>query len=137
MDEKKLKNDKLLDIPDFLRRLDENRSENAPEVAEQPMEEKIVEEETTEKEPVEEKPKRPSIQDRMRKRLMYIVGDIDDAFENEAGLFLILLLNSAIIFDLSWPLSTCHKPSRKKVIAKKIKKIVIFFPGLNLLNFIY
>ena len=82
MDEKKLKNDKLLDIPDFLRRLDENRSENAPEVAEQPIEEKIVEEESTEKEPVEEKPKRPSIQDRMRKRLMYIVGDIDDAFEN-------------------------------------------------------
>jgi hypothetical protein len=72
MDEKKLKNDKLLDIPDFLRRLDENRSENAPEVAEQPVEEKTV----------EEKPKRPSIQDRMRRRLMYIVGDIDDAFEN-------------------------------------------------------
>ena len=44
MDEKKLKNDKLLDIPDFLRRLDENRSENAPEVAEQPVEEKTVEE---------------------------------------------------------------------------------------------
>ena len=43
MDEKKLKNDKLLDIPDFLRRLDENRSENAPEVAEQPVEEKTVE----------------------------------------------------------------------------------------------
>ena len=82
MDEKKLKNDKLLDIPDFLRRLDENRSENAPEVVEQPVEEKTVEEKPTELEPVEEKPKRPSIQDRMRKRLMYIVGDIDDAFEN-------------------------------------------------------
>jgi len=87
MDEKKLKNDKLLDIPDFLRRLDENRSENVPEVAEHLIEKKTIEKESTESQaveekPVEEKPKRPSIQDRMRKRLMYIVGDIDDAFEN-------------------------------------------------------
>ena len=36
MDEKKLKHDKLLDIPDFLRRLDENRTETVPQVAEQP-----------------------------------------------------------------------------------------------------
>ena len=82
MEEKKVKDENLLDIPDFLRRLDENRSENAPEVAEQPIEEKPVVEESTEQQPTEEKPKKPSIQDRMRKRLMYIVGDIDDAFEN-------------------------------------------------------
>ena len=82
MDEKKLKHDKLLDIPDFLRRLDENRTDEVPEVAEQPIEEKPVVEESTEQQPIEEKPKKPSIQDRMRKRLMYIVGDIDDAFEN-------------------------------------------------------
>jgi len=82
MDEKKLKHDKLLDIPDFLRRLDENRTDEVPEVAEQPIEEKPVVEESTEQQPTEEKPKKPSIQDRMRKRLMYIVGDIDDAFEN-------------------------------------------------------
>ena len=81
MDEKKLKNDKLLDIPDFLRRLDENRTENVPQVAEQPVEEKPVVEESVEPEPVEEKPKKPSIQDRMRVRLMYIMSDIDDAFE--------------------------------------------------------
>ena len=43
MDEKKLKNDKLLDIPDFLRRLDENRSENAPEVAAAPPDNPEVE----------------------------------------------------------------------------------------------
>ena len=66
MDEKKLKHDKLLDIPDFLRRLDENRTETVPQVAEQPVEEKPVVEESTEPEPVEEKPKKPSIQDRMR-----------------------------------------------------------------------
>ena len=82
MDEKKLKHDKLLDIPDFLRRLDENRTDEVPQVAEQPIEEKPVVEESTEQQPTEEKPKKPSIQDRMRKRLMYIVGDIDDAFEN-------------------------------------------------------
>ena len=82
MDEKKLKHDKLLDIPDFLRRLDENRTDEVPEVAEQPIEEKPVVEESTEQQSTEEKPKKPSIQDRMRKRLMYIVGDIDDAFEN-------------------------------------------------------
>jgi hypothetical protein len=69
--------------------------------------------------------------------LIDTLSHLDDASENDTGLFLILLLNSTIIFDFSWPLSTCHKPSRKKVIAKKIKKIVIFFPGLNLLNFIY
>ena len=81
MDEKKLKHDKLLDIPDFLRRLDENRTETVPQVAEQPVEEKPIVEESTEPEPVEEKPKKPSIQDRMRRRMMYIIGDIDDAFE--------------------------------------------------------
>ena len=82
MDEKKLKHDKLLDIPDFLRRLDENRTDEVLEVAEQTVEEKPIVEESIEQQPTEEKPKKPSIQDRMRKRLMYIVGDIDDAFEN-------------------------------------------------------
>ena len=48
MDGKKLKNDKLLDIPDFLRRLDEDRTETVPQVAEQPVEEKPVVEESTE-----------------------------------------------------------------------------------------
>ena len=78
MDDKKVKDDNLLDIPDFLRRLDEDRSTNTPEVVEQST--KI--EPVVEAEPIEEKPKRPSIQDRMRRRLLYIIGDIDDAFEN-------------------------------------------------------
>ena len=78
MDDKKVKDDNLLDIPDFLRRLDEDRSTNTPEVVEQST--KI--EPAAEAEPTEEKPKRPSIQDRMRRRLLYIIGDIDDAFEN-------------------------------------------------------
>ena len=55
MDDKKVKDNNLLDIPDFLRRLDEDRSTNAPEVAEQPAEVQPV----VEAEPVEEKPKKP------------------------------------------------------------------------------
>ena len=58
MDDKKVKDDNLLDIPDFLRRLDEDRSTNTSEVVEQPT--KI--EPVVEAEPIDEKPKRPSIQ---------------------------------------------------------------------------
>ena len=82
MEEKKVKDENLLDIPDFLRRLDKDRNETAPHVAEQPIELEPVKEPIAEAEPVEEKPKKPSIQDRMRRRLMFIIGDIDDAFEN-------------------------------------------------------
>lgn len=81
MDDKKVKDDNLLDIPDFLRRLDENRDESKPQAVEKPVEEQPVEEQA-EVEVEEQKPKRPSIQDRMRRRLLYIIGDIDDAFEN-------------------------------------------------------
>ena len=82
MEEKKVKDENLLDIPDFLRRLDTDRNETAPHVDEQPVELEPVKEPIVEAEPVEEKPKKPSIQDRMRRRLMFIIGDIDDAFEN-------------------------------------------------------
>ena len=82
MEEKKVKDENLLDIPDFLRRLDTDRNETAPHVDEQPVELEPVKEPIVEVEPVEEKPKKPSIQDRMRRRLMFIIGDIDDAFEN-------------------------------------------------------
>ena len=82
MDDKKVKDNNLLDIPDFLRRLDEDRSENVPNIVEQPVEKEPEKEVSIEAEVVEDKPKRPSIQDRMRKRLMFIIGDIDDAFEN-------------------------------------------------------
>jgi len=34
--------------------------------------------------------------------LIETLSHLDDASENNTGLFLILLLNSAIIFDLSW-----------------------------------
>ena len=81
MDDKKVKDDNLLDIPDFLRRLDENRDESKPQAVEKPVEEQPVEQQA-EVEVEEQKPKRPSIQDRMRRRLLYIIGDIDDAFEN-------------------------------------------------------
>ena len=81
MDDKKVKDNNLLDIPDFLRRLDENRDESKPQAVEKPVEEQPVEEQA-EVEVEEQKPKRPSIQDRMRRRLLYIIGDIDDAFEN-------------------------------------------------------
>lgn len=82
MEEKKVKDENLLDIPDFLRRLDETHSTKVPPVVEQSVELEPIKEDTVEEKPAETKPKKPSIQDRMRKRLMYIIGDIDDAFEN-------------------------------------------------------
>ena len=82
MEEKKVKDKNLLDIPDFLRRLDDDRSTEVSQVAEQPEELEPIKQVPAEAESVEIKPKKPSIQDRMRKRLMYIIGDIDDAFEN-------------------------------------------------------
>lgn len=82
MDDKKVKDENLLDIPDFLRRLDEDRSATTPTLVEKSIELEPVKEVSVEVEPVEEKPKKPTIQDRMRRRLMFIIGDIDDAFEN-------------------------------------------------------
>ena len=82
MEEKKVKDENLLDIPDFLRRLDETYSTKVPPVVEQSVELEPIKEDTVEEKPAETKPKKPSIQDPMRKRLMYILGDIDDAFEN-------------------------------------------------------
>ena len=82
MDDKKVKDENLLDIPDFLRRLDEDRSATTPTLVEESIELEPVKEVSVEVEPVEEKPKKPTIQDRMRRRLMFIIGDIDDAFEN-------------------------------------------------------
>lgn len=81
MEKKNVKDNNLLDIPDFLRRLDEDSSPIKSEVVEQSDELEPVKELPAEAEVVEEKPKRPSIQDRMRKRLLYIIGDIDDEFE--------------------------------------------------------
>lgn len=77
-----MKDNNLLDIPDFLRRLDEDSSPIKSEVVEQSDELEPVKELPAEAEVVEEKPKRPSIQDRMHKRLLYIIGDIDDEFEH-------------------------------------------------------
>ena len=77
-----MKDENLLDIPDFLRRLDEDRSATTPTLVEESIELEPVKEVSVEVEPVEEKPKKPTIQDRMRRRLMFIIGDIDDAFEN-------------------------------------------------------
>ena len=82
MDDKKVKDENLLDIPDFLRRLDEDRSATMPTLVEESIELEPVKEVSVEVESVEEKPKKPTIQDRMRRRLMFIIGDIDDAFEN-------------------------------------------------------
>ena len=82
MDDKKVKDENLLDIPDFLRRLDEDRSATTPTLVEESIELEPAKEVSVEAEPVEEKPKKPTIQDRMRRRLMFIIGDIDDAFEN-------------------------------------------------------
>lgn len=78
MDEKKLTDKDLLEIPDFLRR-------DAQNVASKPIdtiEEKHITMPNEQAEEINQKPKRPSIQDRMRKRLMYIISDIDDEFEN-------------------------------------------------------
>ena len=79
-----MKDENLLDIPDFLRRLDDDRGTEVPQVVEQPTELEPIKEVSTEPEAelIENKPKKLSIQDRMRKRLMFIIGDIDDAFEN-------------------------------------------------------
>jgi hypothetical protein len=59
--------------------------------------------------------------------LTVTLSHLEDSSENNLGFFLELLLNSSIIFDFSWPLSTCHKPRRKKVVAKKIKRQLFFF----------
>tara|TARA_B100001094_G_scaffold217417_1_gene211468 strand:- start:5118 stop:6068 length:951 start_codon:yes stop_codon:yes gene_type:complete len=85
MEKKKLKDSNLLDIPDFLKRLDDGRSTALPETVDQPAELEPVKqapvEAESQQESVEIKPKRPSIQDRMRVRMFKIIGDLDDEFE--------------------------------------------------------
>ena len=51
--------------------------------------------------------------------LTLTLSHLEDTSENSLGFFIELLLNCSTIFDFSWPLSTCHKPRRKKVVAKK------------------
>ena len=81
MSNKKLTDDDLLDIPEFLR-LQSNGDSDKTELkeaeikVEEPPKPEIVEEV---KEP--EKPKKPTIQDRMYSRLLIIMGDIGDEFE--------------------------------------------------------
>ena len=80
MDEKKLTDKDLLQIPEFLRRGPENElPEPIQAVEEKPMEQEN--EIVLPEKPVEEKPKKPSVRDRMRVRTMHIVGDLDDEFE--------------------------------------------------------
>jgi len=62
------------------------------------------------------------------------LSHFEDSSDKGDGFFLMLLLNASIILDLSLPLSTCHMPRRKKVVAKKIKKIVIFFSWVKFLK---
>lgn len=81
MEKKKLTNKDLLDIPEFLRRQSNDDKANTPTV-----EPEITAEEQPKVEVVEEvakpqKPKKPSIQDRMRTRFFIIMGDIHDEFE--------------------------------------------------------
>ena len=77
MDEKKLTNNDLLEIPSFLKRDAENNMVNLPKIAVQQSIEAVEQPQKSE----ETKPKRPSIQDRMRTRMFKIIGDIDDEFE--------------------------------------------------------
>jgi hypothetical protein len=41
-----------------------------------------------------------------------------------------------MIFAFACPLSICHRPKAKNTDAKKIKNIVMLFPGLNFFDFI-
>ena len=81
MDEKKLTDKDLLQIPSFLKRDAENNMVNTPQPAVQTPAEPIVEAIEQPQKVEETKPKRPSIQDRMRTRMFRIVGDLDDEFE--------------------------------------------------------
>lgn len=81
MDEKKLTDKDLLEIPSFLKRDAENNMVNTPQPAVQTPAEPIVEAIEQPQKVEETKPKRPSIQDRMRTRMFRIVGDLDDEFE--------------------------------------------------------
>ena len=78
-------NQDLLDIPEFLKRQsDSDKAESKSveakiEVKEEPKQEEV--QVVKEAEPVKEKPKKPSIQDRMRTRFFVIMGDIHDEFE--------------------------------------------------------
>ena len=81
MSNKKLTDDDLLDIPEFLKRQSNGDSDitdlkEAEIKVEEPPKPEIVEEV---KDP--DKPKKPTIQDRMQKRLMEIMGDLNDEFE--------------------------------------------------------
>ena len=77
MDDKKLTDNDLLEIPSFLKRDAENNIVNLPKKAVQPSVEAVEQPQKVE----ETKPKRPSIQDRMQSRMFKIIGDIDDEFE--------------------------------------------------------
>jgi hypothetical protein len=81
MDEKKLTDKDLLQIPSFLKRDAENNMVNAPQTAVQTSVEAVVKAVEQPQKVEETKPKRPSIQDRMRTRMFRIVGDLDDEFE--------------------------------------------------------
>ena len=75
-------NKDLLDIPEFLRRQSNDDKANITTIEPEFKAEEQPKVEVVEEVADIEKPKKPSIQDRMRKRLMYIIADIDDAFEN-------------------------------------------------------
>jgi len=85
MEKKKLTNQDLLDIPEFLKRQsDSDKAESKPVEAEIKVIEEPKQEETQiakESELAKDKPKKPSIQDRMRTRFFSIMGDIHDEFE--------------------------------------------------------
>ena len=93
MEKKKLTNQDLLDIPEFLKRQsDSDKAESKSveakiEVKEEPKQEEV--QVVKEAEPVKEKPKKPSIQDRMRTRFFVIMGDIHDEFEKYGQIMVI------------------------------------------------
>ena len=72
-------NEDLLDIPEFLKR--QSNGDSAETEVKQPVKEEPKPEVVEEvKEP--EKPKKPTIQERMQRRFLTIMGDIHDAFED-------------------------------------------------------
>lgn len=73
-----MSNKDLLDIPEFLKR--QSDSDSVETEVKQPVKEELKPEVVEEaKEP--EKPKKPTIQERMQRRFLAIMGDIHDAFE--------------------------------------------------------
>ncbi len=74
-------NKDLLDIPEFLRRQSDDDKVNPKQTETEIIVEEPQKAEEVEEVKQEEKPKRPSIQDRMRSRFFIIMGDIHDEFE--------------------------------------------------------